>query len=374
MSGSTLLVLQDSPDYGGHETMFLRLLPDVAASGAFERIVIRFAEGNERLRGWFAERRPAKVEAEGWPFTKQRGEPYFAGFRRRYAGAVRSLIARERPSALLLLQGRIENLAVPMLAAPPETFLVSYVPMAQKLAELERSSVPGDMVRRRLYRRPDRYIVPSAAVAAQVRAAGGSAEAIVVDNIVAPPPPRDRAEARAALDLPADRPIALMLGRLDTRQKGIDRLAMAIRRDRDRLAGWTILIVGDGEGAPLVDALAADLAGRVDLRRLGWTDRPHDYLAAADLLLMPSRWEGVPLVMLEAMTYGVPLLGSRIDVFREYLPSALCHDFETGSLADAMAAAIVPAAIERYRVAARRRIGDGDLARSAARFVTALQK
>jgi glycosyltransferase involved in cell wall biosynthesis len=370
MSANTLLILQDSPDFGGHEAMFLRFLPGLMESGAFRRIVIRYAEGNSRFADRLAALSSPTIDAEPWPFVKRRAEPYLAPFRRNYAKAVRGLIAAERPAALLLLQGRIENLAVPMLVASPETFLVSYVPMAHGMADLGRASMPGDLVRRRLYRRPDRFIVPSAAVASQVHAAGGR-KTIVVDNVVTPPPRPDRLEARERLELPASARIALFLGRLDVRQKGLDMLADAIRRDGDRLGKWTFLIVGEGEGRPIFDTLAREYEGRIDLRCISWTDRPHDYLAAADLLLMPSRWEGVPLVMLEALAYGVPVLGSDIDVFREFLPETHRVDFAVDSLADTMATAVAPAGRAAF---ADRAMARDDVTALSHRFVAALQQ
>lgn len=360
-----LVVLHDSPDYGGHEAMFLRFLPNLIDSGAFDRIVIRFPQGNIQFEQRLDAIASPTLDARPWPFAKKRAEPYLAPFRRHYARAVRGLIAAEKPSSLLLLQGRIENLAVPLLAAPPDTFIVSYVPMAHSMAQIGRASVPGDIARRRLYRRPNRFIVPSAAVATQVRLAGGG-EAVVVDNVVSPPPRGDRMALRAALGLPARRKIALFLGRLDIRQKGVDQLAAAIRRDAADMAGWTILFVGDGEGRTMIGDLAMDCSDRIDIGCIGWTDRPHEYLAASDLLLMPSRWEGVPLAMLEAISYGIPILGSDIDVFREYLPASCRVDFGRVALADAMNRAIDPAMAPQPRPC-------GNGVASSARFLAALR-
>ncbi len=368
----SLLVIQDSLDFGGHEAMFLRFLPAVVESGAFDRIAMRFPAGNMRLADRLAPFASQRFEAKGWSFVKGRGEPYLAGFRRAYAGAVQRLIAEERPTTTLLLQGRIENCAVPTLAAPADQFLVSYVPMAHGMAELGRAAVPGDWVRRRLYRRPDRFIVPGRAVAGQIVAAGGRSPVAVVDNVVDPPPRPGRETARAALGLEQDARVALFLGRLDVRQKGLDTLADTIRRQAERLRGWTFLIVGGGEGAALCEQLRTDLDGRVAIRTIPWTERPQDALAAADVLLMPSRWEGVPLVMLEAMTYGLPVLASDIDVFRDYLPDAHRIDFATADLADAMERLVEPDRVTAYRAIAARRLAEGGLAHSGERFVSAL--
>jgi glycosyltransferase involved in cell wall biosynthesis len=368
----SLLVIQDSPDFGGHEAMFLRFLPALIESGVYCRIAMRFPAGNARLAERLAPFASDRFEARGWDHAKRRAEPYLASFRRDYARAFRGLLAAERPATVLLLQGRIENCAVPMLAAPSDSFVISYVPMAHRMGELGRASVPGDIVRRRLYRRPDRFIVPGRAVAGQVAAAGGRAPVAVVDNVVDPPARPDRAAARAALGLAEDARVALFLGRLDVRQKGIDTMLDAIRRHADKLSRWTFLIVGTGEGGEACERLREELHGRVELRLVPWSDQPHQMLAAADLLLMPSRWEGVPLVMLEAMSYGLPILASTIDVFRDYLPAANRIDFATADLAGAMSRATAPEHAKAYRLLAQRRLAENGLARSSERFVAAL--
>ncbi|WP_260928039.1 glycosyltransferase family 4 protein [Novosphingobium sp. 9] len=136
------------------------------------------------------------------------------------------------------------------------------------------------------------------------------------------------------------------------------------------LGDWTFLFVGAGEADEACRELAVELAGRVDIRGLTWTDNPHSVLAAADLMLMPSRWEGVPLVMLEAMTYGVPILASDIDVFRDYLPDACRMDFAADDLASAMDRVL--ACNMAFRVQSAQRLQESALDVSASRFVEAL--
>jgi glycosyltransferase involved in cell wall biosynthesis len=371
-AGDTLLILQDSPDFGGHEAMFLRFLPALVDSGRFGRIVMRHPASNAKLAERMAPYASDRFEIGTWGHEKRRAEPYMAGLRRDYARAVRGLIAAERPAATLLLQGRIENCAVPLIAAPRDAFVVSYVPMAHGMAQLGRRAVPGDWVRRRLYGRPNRFIVPGRAIVGQIAAAGGRAPVVVADNVVDPPPRPDRLAARHALHLPEAGRVALFLGRLDVRQKGLDTLVAAIEAQAGRLNGWTFLFVGSGEGGEACAALQTRLAGRVDIRCLAWTDKPHEALAAADAMLMPSRWEGVPLVMLEAMTYGLPILASDIDVFQDYLPDINRIDFATADLADALDRITAPAATDDYRRRAARRLGEQSIGRSSARFVEAL--
>ena len=371
MSGARLLMLHDSPQFGGHEGMLLNLLPGVIEAGHFDEIVACFPEGNRRLaEGLTALRQPIRLKP--WRFEKRRAEPYLGYFRHSYAQAVRHIVATEQPESTLLVQGRIENLVVPMMAMPRDRFVVSYLPMAHRMAEMGRNGWVGDAARRRLYRRPDRFIVPSRSVASQIAAAGGRREVVIADNFVTVPAAVDIQEARRALDLPDGRRIALFLGRLDTAQKGLDTLAEVLRRHSGRLHDWLFLFVGDGEGRTVIEGLAGSEAQGLDIRTVPWTDKAHLYMAAADLLLMPSRWEGVPLVMLEAMSCGLPILASGIDVFREYLPAECCIDFSTADLPARMEQLASSEGRASFGRAVAGRGGDAVRARARARFAAAL--
>lgn len=364
-----LLILHDSPDFGGHERMLLKLLPGVLECGRFEPVFC-LCEANRRLAERLREDFPA-LRLIRWPFAKQRGEPYLRRLRWRYRENVRRLMAAEQPDLVLLVQGRIENLAVPISALPPAARLVSYIPMAHRLREMRRMGTLGDLVRRPLYRRPNRFIVPSEVVAVQVRSAGGRAPISVVENVVEPPPKVSKAEARRRLDLAATDRIALFLGRLDPLQKGLDRLLRALDRAKpDALAGWTFLFVGSGPGAVLIEQKA--LGRRLDMRLVAWTNQPDLYLCAADVLLLPSRWEGLPLVMLEAMHYGVPVLASPIDIHRHYLPETALIDFDRVDLPAALERAVAPEAADRFARHSAARVAPNTLDAARTRFADAL--
>lgn len=97
----------------------------------------------------------------------------------------------------------------------------------------------------------------------------------------------------------------LFVGRFD-RQKGIDLFVDAMRQLQDVAFARVI-------GAPVVDGEEiSDLPDNVRLE--GWQSRERllAYYHAADLLVMPSRWEGFGLVAAEAMRSGLPVLGTRI--------------------------------------------------------------
>ena len=130
--------------------------------------------------------------------------------------------------------------------------------------------------------------------------------------------PRPAAPARARLGLDAER-VLLFVGRL-TPIKGLETLLRALavlRSDGLATTRLKLLVVGGTKGDPGDSAhlrrLAEDLgvAPWVDFRGPQPQDALPDYYAAADLCLMPSRYESFGMVALEAMACGVPVIASR---------------------------------------------------------------
>nr|WP_284047717.1 glycosyltransferase [Halomonas gemina] len=104
------------------------------------------------------------------------------------------------------------------------------------------------------------------------------------------------------LDAPA---IALAVGRL-TRQKGFDVLMRAWHYLGEARNGWVLRIVGGGEEEAALKALAAELGIEDSVVFVGQVrDMAREY-AAADLYVMSSRWEGLPMTLLEAQHFGLP--------------------------------------------------------------------
>ena len=377
MTPRRLAVLQDSPDFGGHERMFLEWLPGLLDSDTVGQVHVRCPAVNTRFLAALQSAAHPKLTVHPGAYAKGPGEPFAAPLRLAYGRDTAAFIRACGADLVLLLQGRIENLATPLLWLPRSLELVNYLPMAHSDVEMGKPAPVAavtDRVKRLYYRRPNRTIVVSRAVAAQVRRAGASGPIQVVENV----PPLaggdsdglDRAEARRALRLPDSDRIALFMGRFDARQKGLDRLLRDVGAAAQRLSGWRFLFVGQGPAeAELRAVLDASVAGEV----VGWTDRPGRYLAASDVLLLPSRFEGVPLVMLEALQQGLPVLASEIDVFREYLPAANLRDFERPvDLASALRSVTEPAAraaFAAHACAVTRRL---DPAASRTRFAAAV--
>lgn len=155
-----------------------------------------------------------------------------------------------------------------------------------------------------------RYICVSRFVAdACIAHVGWPAERVsVVHNGIDPGPWErgDAAAGRAALG-GGEAPIALTLARLDP-QKGLEVLVEAARDT----PGVRFVIAGEGPERPALEAQIArlGLAERVTL--LGRREDAPDLLAGCDLFVLPSRFEGLPVSVVEAMAASRPVVATAI--------------------------------------------------------------
>jgi len=119
--------------------------------------------------------------------------------------------------------------------------------------------------------------------------------------------PRDRAAARAELGLPAG-PLALYVGNLKE-EKGVLDLARAWDRVARDLPDASLAIVG---GGPMRPALEAALPPRATLRGPQPLAAIPTWLAACDVLVLPSHVEGTPNAVLEALACGRRVVASAV--------------------------------------------------------------
>lgn len=148
-------------------------------------------------------------------------------------------------------------------------------------------------------------------------------------------------EMRARLGLPAEASVIGAIGRL-TPVKGIEFLLKAFTQAKKRSAPriWKLIVVGDGPLKPSLEALASELGVASDTCFLGARTDVFDVMAALDVLTLPSLHEGVPVVLLEAMALGVPIVASQVggvpEILADYKEARLVPSQSPDLLADAI--------------------------------------
>ncbi|MBI3462066.1 MAG: glycosyltransferase [Planctomycetes bacterium] len=131
---------------------------------------------------------------------------------------------------------------------------------------------------------------------------------------------------RSTLELPGDSVVALYVGRLDP-QKGVDVLLQALRSAQTMVPPLHLVLVGTGPQHGQLVMLARELGIERHVRFVSWRDDVPSLLRAADFFVMPSRWEGMPNAVLEAMAAGLPVVATRTEGTAE-----LVRNGETGLL------------------------------------------
>jgi glycosyltransferase involved in cell wall biosynthesis len=107
------------------------------------------------------------------------------------------------------------------------------------------------------------------------------------------------------------RPLWAVVGRLEE-QKGHAVLLEALARVRARGLEFTLAVAGEGSRRADLEAQAARLGLEGRVAFLGALDDAGPLLAAADAVVLPSLWEGLPLVLLEAMVRDRPVVASAV--------------------------------------------------------------
>jgi glycosyltransferase involved in cell wall biosynthesis len=245
-----------------------------------------------------------------------------------------------------------------------------YLPMGALASECDSrgDSRLLDSLWRFSYRHTPNFIAIDAEQKRLIAVSNPRADIKIVENYV----PRTsisscaRHEARREWQILDSRLVIGVVGRVRFDQKNQDWLVRQLSAD----AFWKrflVLFVGDGPDLPQLRQMVRALNLEGQVRMIGWTDRVHALYPALDLLLIPSRAEGVPLVMLEALANRVPVAGSNRDGMKEWLPPE--WRFEVGD-GEGMKRAVLAATQQDHEEFWRTTAAHLDLIHDRKRFAT----
>jgi glycosyltransferase involved in cell wall biosynthesis len=122
----------------------------------------------------------------------------------------------------------------------------------------------------------------------------------------------------ATLNLPPNRRWLIAVGRLD-KQKGYDWLMPLLPAVFAAQPTCDLLLIGDGPEREKLTQQAVTLKISDRLHFAGWQPNVPELLKSAEVLLLPSRYEGMPNVVLEAMAAGLPVVATRVEGMAEIL-------------------------------------------------------
>jgi len=192
---------------------------------------------------------------------------------------------------------------------------IAHPPMSERKARARARFERG------LARITDAIVANSETVANALLAQGLPAQKIVViRNGVAIPPPldrRERAHLRASVGATGEERLVGMVARLDSDAKDHATLLRAHARLRPRFPDVRVVIVGDGFARHPLEALADELGVVDSVTFTGYRPDARRVLGALDVSALLSYTEGMSNVLLESMSWGLPLVITDIPANRE---------------------------------------------------------
>ncbi len=311
----------ESPAMGGHERMAIMAHQAMIEQRVEVKIAWLINARNERLAAELASAAlPYAVINCDHPFDVRR--PSFRALRQIIS--VARQFTKSPPDLVVILQGGIVASYGAVLAARLSgRQFCSYIPMAQRSTELVAYRFPRiwNALRSIFYRLISNYITIDDAQAANIRRENRRATVYTVENYIPVPNVVSVAkkDARARLGLAGDANVIAVIGRIEFGQKAQNWLVEGLGSDPFLLDKF-LLFVGEGPDSFRLQEMIDHAEYRGRMRVMGWQADMDTIYAAIDLLLVPSRTEGVPLVMLEALSRGIPVAGTDRDGMATWLP------------------------------------------------------
>ncbi len=254
--------------------------------------------------------------------------------------AIRRAILAESPEVVLSFCDRMNVLTLAAMCLGLTTRGGVPVVVSER-SDPVRQTLPGVMerLRRRLYRRAARVVALTEPAAEHLREIGCAGVEVIPSAVDVPP-------VTAELKPRAESLRIVGVGRLEP-EKGFDRLIVAFGRMAADFPEWSLRIVGEGSERESLRRLAERVMADRRVSMPGWKRPTWDELAAATMFVLPSRYEGFPSALLEAMAAGLPCVATDCDGAR-----AIVRDGVDGLL--------VPGTVEGIATGIRQMIEDAE--------------
>lgn len=301
--------------FGGHEVMMIKIIKELTRTGK-NKVVCFCASSNEKLISALKEQ---KLNINTFDISSEVNliSVYFSW---RYLLKVLKTLnnARKLSDSIFLVQGSIE-LGCGFLLVSKLTGIkvVSYIPFAHSYKELNRKyAIIRDLAASVVYKMTNNYITISEFAKKQILDKNMHAQVGICENFISEISTEDNC---SLYEKQLDEFNVFVVGRIVFSHKCQDILMASISELDDKLTKKIIFhVVGDGPDLNSLKMMACRY-NYVNVIFHGWVEKWWKVKPSPDLLVIPSKFEGVPLVMLEAMTRRIPIIASATDGMNDYL-------------------------------------------------------
>ena len=318
----TIVFYSESKMYGGHESMSL----DHIKAGIRDdvRIFILYNVANKRFEEALKNKSLLNVVTV-FPLCFRYKRVPILSFLLNYK-LIGSILKGINPDTVVMLQGNPDAcLLGTIMSRLYKIKTYSYLPIPQKLSYTggRFSGVRDAFVEKTILPMFDKIITISNSLKECLIERGVPARKVfVVKNSVeiSDVSFERQCDLRNELCLDIDDNVILLPSRVYFKQKGHDGFIRELS-GIDRSKKFKYLIAGDGPDFESLKSLVKQSGSiKDDILLLGWRNDIDELISLSDIIVLPSRFEGVPLVMLEALSQGKIVLASKRDGMMDYLP------------------------------------------------------
>ncbi|PKE32808.1 glycosyl transferase family 1 [Rahnella sp. AA] len=197
--------------------------------------------------------------------------------------------------------------------------IVSYIPYTHSFETMgSKFSKVKDVLAKYVYKNCDKYITICNQFSDDLKIKNPNAQVKVLRNFVDRPKDSGTKFTEVSDYASTDVITILMAGRISFRQKGQDTLIQALKMI-NRSVQIKLNIIGDGPDYDKLVELSSGLKKNVVVTFFGWKKDVWKHARHVDLLVIPSNYEGVPLIMLEALKRNIPIIAPARDGMLDYL-------------------------------------------------------
>ncbi|TKI05774.1 glycosyltransferase family 4 protein [Martelella alba] len=231
---------------------------------------------------------------------------------------------------IVIVQGDIELGSIFLRAAEHLNMnVVSYIPYAHSFKKMKSHlSLLKDILSRKIYRICMRYITISTCFKDDLKCLNSSSEIKVMRNII-PNVPLSEIRGKGYCFLEDYKKVNILFpGRISFRQKGHDIFIEALKCIERREKVINVFFVGDGPDKNKLIKMCSNLPSFINIKFCGWINDLWVEGYKMDLVIIASRYEGVPLVMLEALRRNIPIIASSRDGMKDYLSESRTYMYK----------------------------------------------
>lgn len=328
-----VLIYTDSVDFGGHEKTLLDALKYICCQSAIDLIVlisdrnVRFIEAAQCIAD--------KCTIRTIPFSTAPGDVFRVLLKTPKVRSIKKIIAAIAPDLVIVSQGAIALSSSGLGAAKLlQITTLSFLPMAHNVAFVRNSNSIAiffqEFLYRQLYKIPDFFLTICQTTVDQLTHDYSINHERIFLNYygldikkLSEPKLFDRNLSHTIKHVG-------IVGRVEFNQKQHDFFMQELQKYHDQITPVIIHVIGDGPDLEDLKQLVEELGLTGIVQFEGWVDDLTKWYQQLDLIVLPSRFEGVPIVMLEAMYWGVPVVASNTDGMKEMLPAKWLYSVGNG--------------------------------------------